>query len=187
MIETEKGIEKGIIVFNLILVAGFLGLVWLIIYGNLSGNLGFTQDSLAFSDETIVLQGAGSIPAGADNRINGELSSIVMTNATGGEIIAVGNYTTTGVTIFSSGGIAQYNNTNVNVSYTVTFDSTGQLNTEAVIDNLTAGVTTFFGFSVTWFTIIALVILITILLSLLALAVQILRMVKDKDGGFASE
>ena len=107
MVDTTKGIEKGIVVFNLILVAGFLGLVWLIIYGNLSGNLGF---------------------------------------ATG---------------------------------------TTGANNTEAVIDNLTSGVTTFFGFSVTWFTIIALVILITILLSLLALAVTILKMVKSKDGGFA--
>ncbi len=107
MVDTTKGIEKGIVVFNLILVAGFLGLVWLIIYGNLSGNLGFADGT------------------------------------------------------------------------------TGANNTEAVIDNLTAGVTTFFGFSITWFTIIALVILITILLSLLALAVQILKMVKDKDGGFS--
>ncbi len=52
---------------------------------------------------------------------------------------------------------------------------------------LTTGITTFFGFSVTWFTIIALVILITILISLLALAVTILKMVKGKDDGFVSE
>ncbi len=187
MVETEKGIEKGIVVFNLILVAGFLGLVWLIIYGNLSGNLGFSQDSLTVGNETITLQGAGDIPATADSRTNGALSSIVMTNATGGELITSANYTVTGVTILSSGDINLYNNTNVNVSYVVTFDSTGQINTEAVIDNLTSGVTTFFGFSVTWFTIIALVILITILLSLLALAVTILKMVKGNDGGFASE
>ncbi len=185
MVETEEGIEKGIVVFNLILVAGFLGLVWLIIYGNLSGNLGFSQDSTAFTNETIALSDSGATPATAQNRVNGVLTNVVIINATGGEIITSANYTITGVVITNA--TAEYGGTNVNVSATVTYDSTGQINTEAVIDNLTSGVTTFFGFSVTWFTIIALVILITILLSLLALAVTILKMVKGNDGGFASE
>jgi vacuolar-type H+-ATPase subunit I/STV1 len=37
-------------VLNAILVLGFLGIVWLMIYGNLSGNLGFVANSQGYND-----------------------------------------------------------------------------------------------------------------------------------------
>ena len=101
---SEKVMNAGKSI-NALLVIGFLGIVWLIIYGNLSQNVGFTTDS------------------------------------------------------------AGYNNT------------------ENVIANLTSGVNTFFTFAPTWFTILAIVLLIIILVGLLKLVMSIAA--NQKGGGFA--
>ncbi len=102
----EKVTEAGVILGGLGVI-GFLGIIWLMIYGNLSGNLGFTDGSTGFN------------------------------------------------------------------------------NTEAVINNVTAGFGTFFGFSNTFFTIAAIVLLIFMLLGLLALAMFIARMQSGKNEGFS--
>jgi len=83
-------------------VIGFIGIVWLMIYGNLSGNLGFATST------------------------------------------------------------------------------TGYNNTEDVIGNLTLGFATFFGFSNTFFTIAAIVLLIFMLVGLLAIVMQIAKGGKEK-------
>jgi len=90
---------------NALFIIGFLGIVWLMIMGNLSGNLGF-----------------------------------------------------------SSG-------------------DTGYAETESVIGNLTAGSQTFFSFANTWFTILAIVLLIVILVGLLAIVMKISKL--EKGGGFS--
>lgn len=97
--------EAGLILGGLG-VLGFIGIVWLMIYGNLSGNLGFADATTGFN------------------------------------------------------------------------------NTEAVIDNITAGFGTFFGFSNTFFTIAAIVLLIFMLVGLLAIVMTIARS-KGGKGGFA--
>ena len=86
-------------------VIGFLGIIWLIIYGNLSGNLGFAADTVGFN------------------------------------------------------------------------------NTEQVIANLTDGAVTFYAFAPLWFTILAIVLLIVILLGLLAIVMKISN--KGGDSGFS--
>jgi hypothetical protein len=93
---------------NYLLIMGFLGIVWLMIYGNLSGNLGFASGSQGYND------------------------------------------------------------------------------TQVVINNMTGGAKTFFGFSNTIFTIAAIVLLISILLGLVAVVMKIVNMSKSK-GGFAGE
>ena len=103
----EEALRNSTVAFNGLMVLGFLGIVWLMIYGNLSTNIGFTS------------------------------------------------------------GTAGYNNT------------------EAVIANLTQGAGTFFGFSNTLFTIVAIVLLITILLALLYIVLGIVKMTKKGGGGFA--
>ena len=40
---------------NWLLVIGFLGIVWLMIFGNLSGNLGFTAGSQGYNDTEQVI------------------------------------------------------------------------------------------------------------------------------------
>jgi hypothetical protein len=40
---------------NALLVLGFLGIVWLMIYGNLSGNLGFAASTQGYNDTQAVI------------------------------------------------------------------------------------------------------------------------------------
>jgi len=188
---SEKVQEAGLIL-GALGVIGFIGIIWLLIYGNLSGNLGFTQDTLPFVNETITLSELGSIPAGADNRVNGAIANStitpVITNATGGEIINIANYSVVGVTIFAAvpaANVSGYNETSVNVTYSVSFDSDGQINTENVITNITGGFNTFFTFSNTFFTIAAIVLLIFMFMGLLAIVVMIMNMQRGKGRGFA--
>ncbi len=159
--------------FNGLMIIGFLGIVWLMIYGNLSGNLGFTQDSLGFNNETIELNDTGQIPASAQNRVDGTLSSILLHNQSTGELIPSTNYTISGVVITTEAG--DYNTTDVNVSGIVHFNSDSELNTEGVIGNLTAGANTFFTFSNVLFTITAIVLLVTLLLGLLFIVLKIAK------------
>ena len=100
----KKVTEAGVILGGLGVI-GFLGLIWLMIYGNLSGNLGFAVGTQGYND------------------------------------------------------------------------------TQQVITNITGGFLTFFGFSNTFFTIAAIILLIFMLLGLLALAILIMRMQQGKGGG----
>lgn len=100
---TNKINEAALILLSL-MVIGFIGLIFLMVFGNLSGNLGFTS------------------------------------------------------------GTENYNLT------------------EGVINNLSGGASTFFGFADTWFTIVAIVVLITMLLGLLYIAVSVLKAFKGKSG-----
>lgn len=103
----ESALRNSTVAFQGLMVLGFLGLVWLMIFGNLSGNMGFASGSQGYND------------------------------------------------------------------------------TEVIISNLTAGAKTFFGFSNTLFTIVAIVLLITILLALLYVVMGIVKMTKKGGGGFA--
>ena len=172
--------ESGAI-FNALMIIGFLGVVWLMIYGNLSGNLGFTDESLSFINQTINLTSAGETPAGADNRVSGSLSNVVVRNSTCkagatqgcGELVAIGgNYSITGVVIANVTD-SPYFHKNVNVTYTVTFTSQGEVDSDSIIENLTGGTKTYFAFFPTILTITAIVLLITILIGLLFLVISI--------------
>jgi len=103
---SEKIKEAGLILGGLGVI-GFIGIVWLMIYGNLSGNLGFAANTAGYND------------------------------------------------------------------------------TEAVITNITQGFGTFFGFSNTFFTIAAIVLLIFMLLGLLALVMAIAEGRKKGESGYS--
>ena len=102
----KKVREAGLILGGLGTI-GFIGIVWLMIYGNLSGNLGFAENTAGYND------------------------------------------------------------------------------TEAVITNITGGFGTFFGFSNTFFTIAAIVLLIFMLVGLLAIVMTIAKGQKEKSSGYS--
>jgi len=105
---TAKKVQEAGLILGGLGVIGFLGIIWLMIYGNLSGNLGFASGT------------------------------------------------------------------------------TGYNNTEGVINNVTQGFGTFFGFSNTFFTIAAIVLLIFMLLGLLAIVMNIAKgMEKKKSSGYS--
>ena len=168
----EKGLKAAETVFLALLTLGLIGLLFLIIYGNLSTNLGWSPDSTNYVNQTINLSSAGATPAGAQNRVDASLSSVIVVNASNGsQILDTANYTITGVVINSTGTVAKYHfhDHNVNTSYIVSYDGSGEINTEAVISNLTSGATEFFTFSGVWFVLTAITILIGIVLGVIAL------------------
>jgi len=174
--------DKTVITFNSLLVIGFLGIVWLMIYGNLSGNLGFERDSLSPINESIQLTTTGNTPTSASNRINPSITNVVMRNVSN-DIVSSANYTLTGVVFTNS--TVDYGDQWVNVSYDITFDSNTDMLAEGVITNLTVGVGTFFTFSNTLFTITAIILLITILIGLLFLVMTITKAFKGKGSSFS--
>lgn len=101
-----KKIQDSQGIFNALMIIGFLGIVWLMIYGNLSGNLGFTAGTQGYID------------------------------------------------------------------------------TQNVITNMTQGATTFFGFSKTFFTVTAIVLLVTILFGLVAFVIGLTKK-SGNSSGFA--
>jgi len=178
-----EALKNSTIAFNGLMVLGFLGIVWLMIFGNMSNNMGFLQKSTSFTNETISLNTSENIPATAQGRVDGSLSNVLITNTSTGEIVHSGNYTIVGVNIIAA--TETYNHSFVNVSATLAYDSDSDIATEGVISNLTTGAKTFFGFSNTLFTIVAIVLLITILLALLYIVMSIVKVTKGKGGGFA--
>lgn len=107
MSKTADRIQEAGLIIGGLGVIGFLGLIWLMIYGNLSGNLGFAADTQGYND------------------------------------------------------------------------------TQAVINNMTGGFNTFFGFSNTFFTIAAITLLIFMFIGLLALVMTIVNKNKTKSSGYA--
>ena len=186
--DVEKKVKGAGLILSGLGVIGFIGIVWLMIYGNLSGNLGFTQDSATTSLQELTLANNSLVTlTGTAGKTNPSISNFVMINATGGETITSGNYTLTDTTVIGSATMTlAYNGTAVNISYITTYDSAGQISTEGVISNLTEGFGTFFGFSNTFFTIAAIVLLIFMLVGLLAIVMMIAEGRKKKNSGYSN-
>ncbi len=47
---TAKKVQEAGLILGGLGVIGFIGVIWLMIYGNLSGNLGFAVDTQGFND-----------------------------------------------------------------------------------------------------------------------------------------
>jgi len=189
--DTVKKVQEGGLILGALGVIGFIGIIWLMIYGNLQGNLGFdrltnvtTNESGYSINDTVYELTNGPATLGY---VSLEVTQVVNSSA-GAEVIAATNY----VVVSSNGTIAgssarTLNVTAVNVTYTVTFRGASERNTDNVISNTTTGFLTFFGFSDTFFTIAAIVLLIFMLLGLLALVFTIMKLQKGSrgDSGFS--
>lgn len=149
---------------------GFIGIVLLVLYGNMSPS--FVQPRLTATvtnqsgyavNDTIYTLTSFTNTAGA---VSVAVTSVFnATNGTAGFplLLNSGNYTVntaTGTITGASGRTANY--TVVNVSYTVSYQNTPELNANLVSNNITQGTVTFFGFSNTFFTFSAIVILFTL-------------------------
>ncbi len=53
--KVTKQITESATILNLLLVIGFLGIVWLMIYGNLSTNLGFNEGTSGYNNTESVI------------------------------------------------------------------------------------------------------------------------------------
>ena len=186
MAEGGMGGMKTVLSWTIgVAVIALVLLIMLILFGNLSGNVGFTQTSLAFTDQTITLSAAGETPSGASGRINGALSSIVMYNSSNSTFpLNTANYTVTGVVINATDATSDMLDHDVNVTYTVTYDSDGQIDTDNLIKNYTTGaVNTSTQFPVVG-TIIGVALLLLILIGVLVFAITKLGGVSGSAGSF---
>ena len=162
-------------------IVALVVLVMSILFGNLSGNVGFEQESTSFINETISLSAAGETPATASGRVHGALSDVALYNASSGEFIGAGNYTITGVVINHTIGI--YLDQNVNVSATVTYDSQGLIDTDSIIQNYTESGTNITAQLPTVGTIIGVALLLTVLLGILIFAIRKMMGITKESGG----
>ena len=187
----EKSLKGAETIFLALLVIGLMGLLFLIIYGNLSGNLGFARVSLTVTNES---ENTASINIVFANVTGYTLNGTDYPGAAGYVITTVwsdGNQTnctqagignassgysisvpTTNLTVSSVGVITNASACvypNLSVSYTNNYKGISERNTDSVIGNLTSGATQFFSFSSVWFILTAITILIGIVLGVIAL------------------
>lgn len=182
MVEIVKNVNETTDTFKAIMVLGLVGLLFLIVFGNLSGNLGFsdtssttTNESGHFINGTIDTLGQASV----STFTGATLSSVL--NASNGVVIAAGNFTfdsTLGTIVGSVGRTENFSS--VNITYVSTFTSAGEIDTDSVITNLTGGASTFFTFSNVWFTLLAIVLLIIIVIAVINVVS------KKENGGFSN-
>ncbi len=169
---SEQAIKSGEKIFVALLVIGLIGLLFLIIFGNLSGNLGFTDTTTSFVNES------GAFLNTTDYRIVGFTTAgyvgfavTIMSNTTGGgETIPPANFTINSAAgTFATTDFTIQNISTVNLTYVVTHNSQGELDTVSVIGNLTTGSVAFFSFSNVWFILVAVTILIGIVIGVISL------------------
>lgn len=178
-IKTTLGWTIGIASVALIL------LVFIVIFGNLSDNIGLGTSSTIFVNNTINLSSAGAIPTEADNRVDATLSNVVIKNDT--NTIASGNYTITGVTITVSENIAaEMNGSFYNVSGTVTYDSAINVEAEGIITNYSSSAVNTSKQLPTAGTILGVVILLAILIGLLVYVIVKVMGISGKVGAGSS-
>ncbi len=182
---------KGVIGWTLgVGIIAFILLILVIIFGNLSGNVGFVQDTAGLTvinETTGGLNATGYILA----EVNSSNSNYVITEvwanisltpylvpAANYSVSAGGNLTSTVVPPNSG-----YNDTNVSYTFTFSFDSQGQKDSEAIIGNYTASAVNTSAQFPTVGTIIGITILLAILIALLVFAIRRMMGVADTRGG----
>ena len=173
-----KNVKSTTAVFTAILALGLVGLLFLIIFGNLSGNLGFARETLTVTN----LSGAHvnittfTIPEASNVNFSGGFTVITaLANATINASTAF-EIPAANITVDAAAGTIvnatiipdplAYNDVNLTYSYSAL--GTSESNTNEVIGNLTSGAVSFFSFSNVWFTLLAITLLIIIVLAVIA-------------------
>ena len=166
-----KALKGAEAIFLALLIIGLMGLLFLIIYGNLAGNLGFARDTATTINETggwlntTLYTVAGKSQAGY---IGFTVTEVL--NLTGGAVIPTANYTVDSAAgTITNATTSTHVSYDINISYVITFKAVAERNTDAVIGNLTSGATQFFSFSNVWFILTAITILIAIVLGVISL------------------
>jgi len=142
-----------------LLVLVVMAVVFVIVLGSFSTIS--VSDSLAetghIDNETVTLTSLG-VPLSVNGLPSLSITNDIVTNATGAETLGAGNYTISAGSI--SAVTAEYNNTDVNVTYD--FRNADQSVT-SIISNSTTGLEALFASAVTWFSLLAVVIIILII------------------------
>ncbi len=177
-------------------IIAFVLLILVIIFGNLQGNVGFTQDSIVI---TVINESAFTNPVHVNLTdytligFNTSWSGITITellNSTNGGIDADWNFTLaiTDATISSLGVMTnatstEYDNVSVSYTYSYSFDSQGQIDSDNIILNYTRSATNTAAQFPTVGTIVGIALLLLILIALLIFAIRRMMGVASESGG----
>lgn len=185
-IKVALGWSVGIAAIALVLI------ITLIIFGNLSGNLGFTDGSVTITNETGGNLNATGYTVTERTRLGyvGITVSEVL-NATAGAIIPAANYTVnsadgtiTNATVLGN----DYESISINITYAVTFDKISERNAESVIGNFSESAVNTAAQFPTVGTIIGIALLLVVLIGILVFAIRKMMGVAGATGsskGFA--
>jgi len=182
MASVQGGMNQTKTLFLGILVIGLIGLLFLVIYGNLAGNLGFSKDSGTITNNTINLTTTGATPADLAGKTDVTLTSVVLVNVNG-TTVPTNQYETSGTVVSAVNASVTHIHHNVNVSASFSADSLSEQRSDQVIGNLTSGATEFFSFSNVWFILGAVALLIVIVIAIIGLVSKIGT---GKGGKFSS-
>ncbi len=179
-----SNVDNSTKVFSAFMVLGLTGLLFLIVFGNLSGNLGFQALSNVTTNESV--PGINGTTYTLDQFGTTGFESLTVNtvvNLTNDEVINAANYTVAGASGTIVGSVGRTGNfTNITVSYTVSFQGQAERDSESVITNLTGGVNTYFTFANVWFTLLAVVLLIIIVMGVIG----VVQSRNNKSGGFTN-
>jgi hypothetical protein len=166
-------------------VIAFIALIMVIIFGNLSGNVGFSTEALSATNETVTqaeLIANSELDGGA--RVGATTFAITSVyNGTGGVSISSGNYTLTASTGALTNTTSEFTTENWLVSYTYVADEQSKIDSDNIISNYTRSATNTSSQFPTVGTIVGIAILLLILISLLIFAIRKMMGVMNTSGG----
>jgi ATP-dependent Zn protease len=151
-------------------MVALIGLVLLILFGNLSGNMGFAQTSVSITNEVGHINSTGYLLSNASVTGFASLSITGASNYTSGLSIHSGNYTYTSAGNVTNASATEWNN--VTFNYTYTKNSDIEINSEDLIRNYTTSATNTGKQFPTVGTIVGIALLLVILIGILIFAIR---------------
>lgn len=153
-------------------VLALIGLVMLILFGNLSGNVGFGQDSTTVTNLTFTFTVVATNITDISAMVNPTLTNVVVTNATNAtDIVSSTNYTNSNGYI-TADATSAYVDEAVNISATLSYDEQGKIDTQNLINNYTQSVTNTGKQLPVVGTIVGIALLLVILIGILIFAIK---------------
>lgn len=150
------------IFIGVILATAILGMIAIVVLNSLTTiSVSYNYPSGTFRNVTI-----NTLTETAKNFTTNQnaiaITNLIVTNFSGGELINAANYTVTGVNIASTlaATTSGFNNTKVNVSGSFAYTENSAIGN--LTSNVTSGVSNFFSNSTTWFSLLAIVIIVAI-------------------------
>lgn len=170
MLKNKKGIlglETVRIVIVTLLILGVTAIAVFLALTSLQDSNIFQNSSASgqFGNETILLSSTGAAPNSVNGLGNVVLTTVLVVNATGGEIVVEeGNFTIAGG-VFTNLTDSPYNLNNINVTANFTHEVTSSAvnATDAIIGNVTSGTSDFFANVPTFMVLLGVVVLLLII------------------------
>lgn len=170
------GLDIARIVIPMLAVIVILGFLIIVIMGSLGDtatnfDAGINNVAYFRNFTTAQVINTSAITSTAPSAITGidqylsrcSLTATIVQNRSTGLLVAAGNYTVSGCTIYPNAGLSNsVNNSIWNVSGSYTYSISGQKGSE-VTSNVSSAISTFFGNASTWFSLLAVVIIIGII------------------------